>query len=120
MKVEILMRPKRISSMAFGSTKARAKDWAITSLTPCSRISTPYRFTPASIQHISVITGFFPNDSPSPFTIAWPARQFEFMPFLTADGTRHGFAIDYHRPRTSASNATPGPLCSTGGAHAPR
>jgi len=89
-------------------------------LTPCSRISTPYRSTLASTQCISAITGFSPNDSLSPFTIAWPARQFESMPFLIADGTRRGFGIDYHRPRTSASNATPVPLRSTGEAHAPR
>lgn len=106
--------------MAFGSTNARAKDWATTSLTPCSRISTLYRSTPAFTQCISAISGFSPNDSLSPFTIAWPARPFEFMPFLIADGTRDGFGIDYHRPRTSASNATPVPLRSTGEAHAPR
>jgi len=90
------------------------KGWATTSLTPCSRISTPYRSTPASTRCSSAITGFSPNDSLSPFTIAWSARPFAFMPFLTADGTRHGFGSDYHRPRTSASNATPDPLRSTG------
>lgn len=71
-------------------------------------------------QCISGITGFSPDDSLSPSTIASPVRQLEFMPFLIAGGTRRGFGIDSHRPRTSAWNPTPASLRSTGEAHAPR